>query len=104
MRVFVTGARGQLGRALMLQLAGPEAVGVDLPEVDVTDETAIRQAIAMARPTVVIHAAAMTDVDGAAREPEQAYRVNAIGTRNVAMAAEERGATLAVVSTNEVFD
>ena len=46
----------------------------------------------------------MTDVDGAARNPDLAYRVNALGTRNVAVASETIGAALLAISTNEVFD
>jgi dTDP-4-dehydrorhamnose reductase len=53
---------------------------------------------------VIIHAAAYTDVDGAARQPDLAYRVNALGTRNVAVASEAIGAVLLAISTNEVFD
>jgi dTDP-4-dehydrorhamnose reductase len=56
------------------------------------------------RPDVIIHAAALTDVDGAARDPDLAYRINALGTRNVAVASEVAGAALLAISTNEVFD
>jgi dTDP-4-dehydrorhamnose reductase len=72
--------------------------------VDITDRLAIRAAIAACQPDVVIHAAAWTDVDGCARDPERAYRVNALGTQNVALACAEVGAALVYISTNEVFD
>jgi dTDP-4-dehydrorhamnose reductase len=104
MRVFITGNRGQLGRALKRALEGETVTGCDLPEVDITDRAAIRAAIAACRPDVVIHAAAWTDVDGCARDPERAYRVNALGTQNVALACAEVGAALVYISTNEVFD
>src|SRR5574341_753870 len=102
MRVFITGHKGQLGRALLIRLPG--ATGADLPEVDITAPESIDAATAAARPEVIIHCAAMTDVDGAARDPALAYRVNGLGTQNVALAAARAGAALAYVSTNEVFD
>jgi dTDP-4-dehydrorhamnose reductase len=102
MRILITGHKGQLGQALRARL--PEALGVDLPEVDITRPESIEAAVEAARPEVVIHCAAMTDVDGAARDPALAYRVNGLGTQNVALAAARGGAALAYLSTNEVFD
>lgn len=104
MRVFLTGCKGQLGRALTRVLAEETVAGCDLPELDITDREAIRRAILDFRPDVVVHAAAWTDVDGCAREPERAFRVNAIGTQNVALACAEAGAAMLYISTNEVFD
>jgi dTDP-4-dehydrorhamnose reductase len=104
MRIYITGSKGQLGRALMRRLARHDLLGVDLPEVDLTDLYAARSSIAVFKPEVIIHAAAMTDVDGAARNPDLAYCVNALGTRNVAVASEAIGAALLAISTNEVFD
>lgn len=102
MRVLITGHKGQLGRAL--QARWPSAVGVDLPEVDITEAGAIDSIVAEHRPDLIMHCAAMTDVDGAARDPQAAYRANGLGTQNVALAAARSGAALAYVSTNEVFD
>ncbi|MGD1996115.1 MAG: dTDP-4-dehydrorhamnose reductase [Anaerolineae bacterium] len=104
MRVFVTGCRGQLGRALYEAIVDAEISGCDLPELDITDREAIRSAIADFGPDVVIHAAAWTDVDGCAREPGNAFRVNALGTQNVALACADCSAAMVYVSTNEVFD
>jgi dTDP-4-dehydrorhamnose reductase len=104
MRIYITGVKGQLGRALIRRLAQHDLLGVDLPETDLTDLNATRSSIAAFKPNVIIHAAAMTDVDGAARNPDLAYRVNALGTRNVAIASEAIGAALLAISTNEVFD
>ncbi|HLE30186.1 MAG TPA: dTDP-4-dehydrorhamnose reductase [Anaerolineales bacterium] len=102
MRILITGHKGQLGQALMARL--PEAAGLDLPEVDITDPASVGAAIEAARPEIIIHCAAMTDVDGAARHPEAAYRINGMGTQNVALTAERVGAALAYITTNEVFD
>ncbi len=103
-RFYVTGIRGQLGAALARRLP-PEALsGGDLPELDVRDAAAVREAIEEARPEIVLHCAAMTDVDGCARNPSLAREVNAGGAANVAAAAAEAGAGLVYVGTNEVFD
>jgi len=102
LRILITGHKGQLGQALMARL--PEAAGLDLPEVDITDPASVGAAIEAARPEIIIHCAAMTDVDGAARQPEAAYRINGMGTQNVALTAARVGAALAYISTNEVFD
>lgn len=103
MRILITGANGQLGRALQGALAGRELTLVDLPAVDVADRATVLAAVAAARPELVIHCAAYTDVDGCARNPEVAHRVNAHGTHNVALACLETDATLVHISTNEVF-
>ena len=102
MRILITGHKGQLGRALHARL--PEAVGVDLPEVDISQPASIDAAVEAARPALIIHCAAMTDVDGAARDPALAYRINGLGTQNVALAAARFDAALLHLSTNEVFD
>ena len=87
MRIAITGAEGQLGSSLQEAFEGNELLLIDLPEHDVTDVGIVSQ-IADWVPDAVIHAAAVTDVDGCEREPEAAYRVNALGTRNVALACK----------------
>jgi len=93
-----------LGQALATALAGETLYGPDHRALDITDLAATKRAIANFAPDIVIHAAAMTHVDECALHPEQAYRVNALGTRNVALACQATGATLAYISTNEVFN
>ena len=106
MRVFVTGAAGRLGSALVerLRAQSHDVTGVDTAETDVGDFASIRPLLLSARPDVVIHAAAWTDVDGCARDPERAIAVNGFGAQNVALAAAACGASILAVSTNEVFD
>ncbi len=104
MRVFITGSKGQLGRALQAQFVDDVVFPADLPECDITDRPCVTQAIGESRPDVVIHAAAMTDVDGCARDPDAAYRVNALGTQNVALACQSAGCAMLYISTNEVFE
>ena len=104
MRIVITGHKGQLGTALREVLAGEELLGLDLPEDDITDPAATVERVAEFRPDVVIHGAAMTHVDGCEQKPELAYRVNALGTQNLAVACVRVGAAMVMVSTNDVFD
>ncbi len=103
MRILITGANGQLGVALQRALSDHELTLIDLPAVDITDRDALAAVFAAAGPELVVHCAAYTDVDGCARNPEMAYRVNAYGTQNVALACQNAGAALVHISTNEVF-
>ncbi len=104
MKIAITGGRGQLGRTLETTLhTRHQIIGLDLPETDVTQRDAI-DALAHLAPDLVIHAAAMTDVDGCARNPDAAFRANALGTQNVALACQRAGAPMLYISTNEVFD
>lgn len=105
MRIAVTGSKGQLGRALERRLgADHELLLIDLPEADITDPAVIIPLIDDFRPHVVLHGAALTDVDGCARNPDLAFRVNAWGTQNVALACQRADAAMLHMSTNEVFD
>jgi dTDP-4-dehydrorhamnose reductase len=103
MRVFITGAHGQLGNELQTLFGSESLYLSSLPDEDVAD-LKIMANIAEFHPDLVLHAAAMTDVDGCERNPDQAFRVNGFGTRNVAVAAEKLGAKLVYVSTDYVFD
>jgi dTDP-4-dehydrorhamnose reductase len=109
-RVAVTGAHGRLGRALIAALeeapfvgpAGPQAWGRE--SFDLEAPEGVSRILDRDRPEVVVHAAAWTDVDGCAREPELAMKRNATATGVLAEACVARGVDLIVVSTNEVFD
>ncbi|GAB4534796.1 MAG: dTDP-4-dehydrorhamnose reductase [Anaerolineae bacterium] len=103
MRIVITGALGQLGSALQNALAGADLIPVDIPEWDITDPRSTPRLVEL-KPDVIIHCAAMTDVDGCARNPDLAYHVNAFGTQIVALACQRIGATMVHISTNEVFD
>jgi len=104
MRVFITGCKGQLGTVLEVALTNHTLAGCDLPDTDITDREAIQATIVNFQPDVVIHAAAWTDVDGCARDPDKAYLVNGVGTQNVALACATSDAAMVYISTNEVFD
>jgi dTDP-4-dehydrorhamnose reductase len=104
----VTGAGGRLGRALLAALDAAtfadEALAWDLPEHDLDDPDSAESLVAAARPDAVIHAAAWTDVDACARDPELALRRNGRATGEMARACAGRGIALVAISTNEVFD
>jgi dTDP-4-dehydrorhamnose reductase len=104
MKVLLTGANGQLGRALPPALPGHEVVALTCAQLDITSFNLVREALALHRPDVVINAAAYTDVDGAETEQETAYRVNALAVRNLAIATGEAKVVLAHVSTDYVFE
>ncbi|WP_284236941.1 dTDP-4-dehydrorhamnose reductase [Paenibacillus glycanilyticus] len=106
MKVVVTGANGQLGREFVLMDTGGsfEIIGLDRKTLDITSLDQCRSVLSRLRPDVVIHCAAYTAVDKAEAEPDEAFRVNAAGSRNVALAAREIGAKLCAVSTDYVFD
>lgn len=103
MRVVITGHNGQLGRQLLTAFATHTLLPLDLPCDDITDRGIVR-CITDFQPDLVVHAAAYTDVDGCETEPERAFRVNAVGTQNVALSAQAAGAAMLHISTNEVFD
>jgi dTDP-4-dehydrorhamnose reductase len=103
MRIFITGAHGQLGEAIQKQLSEHELFAADLPEIDITDHPLLVDSVMNFRPDVVINCAAYTDVEGAARDPGLADLVNGRGTQNVALACMKAGADMVHISTNEVF-
>jgi dTDP-4-dehydrorhamnose reductase len=106
MRILLAGHRGQLGRALQSGLEAEEHIvtGIDLPEHDITDHDAMLGLVHDTAPDLIINSAAMTNVDGCARDPQAAYRVNGMGTQNLALAAMAVDAEFLYISTNEVFD
>lgn len=109
MRVAVTGSTGRLGHALVAALAeapftGPRGpFGWTRAEFDLDSPDDVAVALDRDRPEVVVHAAAWTDVDGCARDPELAIARNGDATGALARATAARGIDLLVVSTNEVF-
>jgi dTDP-4-dehydrorhamnose reductase len=104
--VLVTGAGGLLGRetARALDEAGAVVSPRDRAVLDVTERDEVLSMIDAVGPDVVVHCAAMTDVDACENDPDRAFAVNAEGSRNVAEAAERAGAAVVAVSTDYVFD
>jgi len=106
MRIAVTGAGGQLGRELVgvVRGAGHEAIPVDHHGCDVAAAGAARRLLEESRPDAVVNCAAWTDVDGAEKAPDEAFRVNALGPRLLAAACQAAGVRLCHISTDFVFD
>ena len=103
MRILVTGSGGQLGQALPVALPEHAVVGLPREVLDIASREAVRAALRTRAPDLVINAAAWTDVDGAERDPDGAFRANALGPENLARATAERGIPLLHLSTDYVF-
>ncbi len=104
-KVLITGAAGMLGhRVAAAPPAGFEVVTADLPEFDITSLEESMAFVEKTAPGLILHCAAMTDVDRCESEFEKAYRINGIGAGNLARAAFECGAEILHVSTDYVFD
>ena len=106
MKVFVTGAAGQLGAVVVRRFAaaGHEVVATTLDTLDITDHAAVLRAVGAARPDVVVNCAAFNDVDGAEDRYDAALDVNAFAVRSLARAAAAAGAALVHYGTDFVFD
>lgn len=104
MRILIVGADGQLGHALQGVATSHELIPLTYAELDITDLGAVREAVTAYRPAALINCAAYTNVDGAETDPVAAYRVNAVGPRNLAIAASAHDLPLVHVSTDYVFD
>ncbi len=103
-KVLLTGGKGMLGRTICRELTDFEVVPTDLPEADITDEEAIDAVVRDNHPDVVIHCAAMTAVDKCEEAVDLAYRLNALGSANVASACNRHGVRLIAISTDYVFE
>jgi dTDP-4-dehydrorhamnose reductase len=107
MRVFVTGASGAVGSYVAQAFGDAELELTDIQgpctRLDVADAPSVIEAISSAEPDLVLHLAAATDVDACQKDPDMAFRANAIGTQNVALACRHVDATLVYISTAGVF-
>ena len=105
-KILVTGCNGQLGRAINQVYAADEVllINTDVAELDITDVAAVTSFVEEKRPDVIINCAAHTNVNACESQWELAYRINAIGPRNLSIAATKTGAKLIHVSTDYVFD
>ena len=105
MKVLVTGVNGQLGHDVMNELKkrGHEAVGVDVEEMDITDEAKVGEVLRNIKPEAVIHCAAYTAVDRAEEEEELCRKINAEGTENIARVCGELDCKFLYLSTDYIF-
>lgn len=104
MKVVITGAKGQLGQELIKVLDNEhEVTGIDIDDLDITAADKVKDFISSIKPDLVIHCAAMTNVDKCEEDPDMAYKVNAFGTQNIAVACQKVNAEMVYVSTDFVF-
>ncbi len=106
-KLIVTGADGQLGRAINMQYAGNteyELINTDVGELDITDIDSVMKFVRGVQPYAIINCAAYTAVEACEKEEDLAFRINAVGARNLSIASGETGAKLMHVSTDYVFD
>jgi dTDP-4-dehydrorhamnose reductase len=104
-RILITGAEGQLGLELAEMLAGEyDVVAVDKKDFDVSEFKAVNNFLTSSRPNAIIHSAAFTNVDKCEKEKEKAFKINALGTRNLSIAAKKVDAKFFYISTDYVFD
>jgi dTDP-4-dehydrorhamnose reductase len=118
MKIVITGCNGQLGTEIQKQLRlghseigeipavyhGAEIKAIDLPQLDLSKLNDVKAYFKKERPDLIINCAAFTNVDGCEVHHDTAFAANALGPRNLAMAADEIGAKLVHVSTDYVFD
>jgi dTDP-4-dehydrorhamnose reductase len=104
LKVLVTGGGGRLGRELRRAFGDVDVVAADHAALDIGDRDATVGAITSLRPDIVVNAAAIANVDACETDPDLAFRVNALGVRNVADGARRVGAHVVHISTDYVFD
>ena len=106
LKVWIAGASGQIGRALndVLDPMEIEALNTDLDELDITDTDEVINFGTVNRPYVIINCTGITDTDECEKNPEHAYRVNALGARNLSIVARKCGSKIVQLSTDDVFD
>lgn len=106
MRILVTGVKGQLGFDCLRELSSrgyEDVLGIDIDQLDITDEKAVGEFIASYRPDVIMHNAAWTAVDKAEQFADKVYAVNALGPKYLAQEAAKIGAKIICISTDYVF-
>jgi dTDP-4-dehydrorhamnose reductase len=105
MKVLIIGAEGMLGHDLVEVMSKNHEVSTTtIDTMDITDINKTIETVKKKNPDVVIHAAAFTDVDGSESQADLAYKVNSLGTRNVAVACKETDSALVYICTDYVFD
>ena len=105
MKIVIIGSGGQLGSdCCNLLAAANETIGCDLPRVDITNETSVKEYLSAQKPDVIVNCAAYTAVDACETEQELSWRINAEGPKHLAQAADQLGSRLIHISTDYVFD
>jgi len=105
MKIALIGAKGMLGRELCRVLGTQhDILAWDLDEIDITERSKTIELLSAERPELILNSAAWTDVEGCEVDPDRAWRLNAVGAQNLALAAQQVGSALLYISTDYVFD
>jgi dTDP-4-dehydrorhamnose reductase len=105
MQILVVGSTGKLGGKLVDVLRkGYSVVGIGSTELDIKNFNEVMTVVGKEKPDMIVNAAAWTDVDGCALDPDKAVTINGFGAQNLAIAAHEIGASILHLSSNEIFD
>lgn len=103
MKILITGANGMLAKAVRNEFKEEELICTDIEELDITNLEAVQEFIANSKPDFIINCAAYTAVDKAEEQEELAYKINAIGPKNLAIASKQNDSILVHISTDYVF-
>lgn len=103
MKILITGANGMLAKAVKNEFKNEELICTDVAELDITNLEMVKDAVNNIKPDYIINCAAYTAVDKAEEQEELAYKINAIGPKNLAIAAKQNDAILVHISTDYVF-
>ena len=105
-KIWVCGARGQIGQAVndVVDKLEFEMLDTDVDDLDVTDTDEVLRFGEMNRPDIIINCSGMTDISSCEENPSQAFKVNALGARNLAIVAAKMQAKMVQLSTDDVFD
>jgi dTDP-4-dehydrorhamnose reductase len=105
-KVLITGNKGMLGTDLVITFreAGYDVIPCDIEEFDITDSDDVSHYVTARQPDLIIHPAAWTDVDGCESDPDKAYRINALGAKNIAMACKQLDIPMVYYSTDYIFN
>lgn len=105
-KIWVCGSRGQIGQAVndVVDKLEFEMLDTDMDDLDVTDTDEVLRFGEMNRPDIIINCSGMTDIEACEENPSMAYKVNALGARNLAIVASKMQAKMVQLSTDDVFD
>lgn len=103
MKILITGANGMLAKAVRNEFKNEKLICTDVAELDITNLDAVKEFVADCKPDYIINCAAYTAVDKAEEQKELAYKINAIGPENLAIASKENNVVLVHISTDYVF-
>lgn len=105
MKIAIIGAKGMLGRELCRVLGtGHEILAWDIEEIDITGRLETIELLGAERPELVVNSAVFVDLEGCEADPDKAWRINAVGAQNLAMAAQQVGSALVYISSDYIFD